>query len=317
MIDSKSHILVADVGGTNTRIGLAESGQVDRKHVMSYRNANFASLGLVLREYRHSMELPEIDAVVAAVAGPVRNGIGRLTNLDWVVSDQELVEYGQAPIGHVLNDLQAQGYGLEGADLRPLHANTGFKPDPTETQLVIGIGTGFNCAPVFPTRHGPYVAVSEAGHANLPVWNERSKNLAQFLKSLHGFAAVEETLSGRGLVHCYRSLDENLPILDPAEILRHAANDDASPSAQAVDLFCGCLGRVLGDLSLVHLPFGGVILIGGMARAVAPFLDHFSFKEEFAAKGRFSQFMSQFEIFILHDDFAALDGCARFAGQIR
>ena len=65
-----------------------------------------------------------------------------------------------------------------------------------------------------------------------------------------------------------------------------------------------------GNLSLIHLPFGGVYLSGGVARAFKPYLDQFGFDTAFRDKGRFAGFMSNFTVHVIEDDYAALTGCA-------
>jgi glucokinase len=70
------------------------------------------------------------------------------------------------------------------------------------------------------------------------------------------------------------------------------------------------LGAVSGDLALTTLPFGGVWLVGGLARAFAPYLLSMGFVQAFRDKGRFSGFMEQFGVEVVEDDSAALTGCA-------
>jgi glucokinase len=70
------------------------------------------------------------------------------------------------------------------------------------------------------------------------------------------------------------------------------------------------LGAVAGNLALIQLPFGGVYLIGGVARAMAPWLDEFGFPAAFRDKGRFAGLMDGFGVGVVEDDFAALTGCA-------
>jgi glucokinase len=70
------------------------------------------------------------------------------------------------------------------------------------------------------------------------------------------------------------------------------------------------LGTVVGNLSLIHLPFGGVWLIGGVARAFTPYMERFGFAEAFRDKGRFEAFMRDFSVSVIEDDYAALTGCA-------
>jgi len=304
--------IVADVGGTNTRVGLAENGRCDRASVARFRNAEFASLGDLLSRYLagHPGTVP--GSACVAVAGPVRGGTGRLTNLDWNVSEASLCLATGARRGHVLNDLAAQGHALDMVPLQPVHP-VAASADPAETRLVIGVGTGFNAAPVYRRPSGLMVAASECGHVTLPVWNDASRHLARGLTESHGFASVEELLSGRGLPNAFAILTGSPAPDEPRDILAAAAAEPTGRAAGVLDTIIGTFGRVVGDLALTHLPFGGIVLIGGMARAYLPFLAAHGFFEGMTDKGRFADFMAQFPLFVMEDDFAALDGCAQFA----
>ena len=64
--------------------------------------------------------------------------------------------------------------------------------------------------------------------------------------------------------------------------------------------------------ALIHLPFGGLYLIGGVARAMTPYMQEFGLTEAFRDKGRFGEFMHSFSLHVVEDDFAALTGCAAY-----
>ena len=68
-----------------------------------------------------------------------------------------------------------------------------------------------------------------------------------------------------------------------------------------------------GDLALIHLPWGGMYLIGGLARAIEPFLAAHGFEAGLKDKGRFSDLIGEFPIHLVEDDFSALTGCAEYA----
>ena len=77
-------------------------------------------------------------------------------------------------------------------------------------------------------------------------------------------------------------------------------------------MYIHILGQELGNLALIHLPFGGLYLIGGMARAMTPYFDRFGLKDHFTDKGRFGGFMANFSVTVVEDDYAALTGCAAY-----
>ncbi len=311
--------LVADIGGTNTRVALAHGADVVAASVRRFHNDEFAGLEAVLRAYLADQGEVDCDSACVAIAGPVRDGRGTLTNLDWTIDEATLARATRAETVAVLNDLQAQGHALgfiSDANLREV------LPGPcgpeAGSQLVIGIGTGFNAAPVHHLGAARLVVPAESGHGDLPIRTERELALTRHLQAAHGFAEVEDVLSGRGLqnVHawlCAEAGDAGPPARSTTIL---AGLGDDPRATEAVSFFVTMLGRVAGNLALDHLPFGGVFLAGGMARAVAPHLAACGFAEAFRDMGRFGDFMLQFGVFVIEDDFAALTGSAAHMARL-
>lgn len=306
--------LVADVGGTNTRCALADGRDVLPDTIRRYRNADFPGLESVLRKFIEEEGDVDCRAACVAIAGPVRDGRGTMTNLDWTMDHETVARAARAETVAILNDLQAQGHAIgHVADGNIRTVVHGPEAKPHETRLVIGVGTGFNAAPVLETAGGRFVAPSECGHANLPIRTEAELRLCQFVSTAHGFPAIEDVLSGRGLSRVYSWITEEAGApreIGAAEIMAaHEAGSDAR-ATEAAAVFSRILGTVCGNLALIHLPFGGIYLVGGVARSIAPHLDGFGFDEAFRDKGRFAGFMSNFGISVIEDDYAALTGCA-------
>lgn len=307
--------LVADIGGTNTRVALAEGARVLEDTVRKYPNSEFPGLETVLRQYIADEDNVDCAGACVAVAGPVRDGVGELTNLDWSFDKDTLFRATKAEKVAVLNDLQAQGHAL------PFITEDKFNhviksaepPNRHAARLVIGIGTGFNAAPVFNTEKGVLVPPSESGHANLPIRTEDDLRLLRYVETAHGFPAVEDVLSGRGLqrVYAWLASETGAPAeKSSAEIMTAVAAGTDELADEAVRTFIRILGTVAGNLTLIQLPFGGVYLIGGMARAMAPYFDRFGFAAAYRDKGRFAGFMNNFSVSVVEDDYAALIGCA-------
>ena len=315
MIHPKNkYALVADIGGTNTRVALADGRQVRGETIRRYSNADYPGLETVLRRYIDDEGGVDPIAACVAVAGPVRDGRATMTNLNWTIDKDTLTCATKAKTVAILNDVQAQGLALgylDDANIRTIiDGPTGL---PNAARLVVGVGTGFNAAPVFDTDKGRLVTPSESGHANLPIRTERELRLCQFVSNAHGFPAVEDVLSGRGLERVYAFLGEEVGISAEAKAkdIMAACADGSDPRAtEAAQVFTQILGTVCGNLSLIQLPFGGVYLVGGVARAFAPFLTEFGFGDAFRDKGRFSGFMGNFRVSVIEDDYAALTGSA-------
>lgn len=306
--------LVADIGGTNTRVALADGRNVLSETVRRFANVDFPGLESVINRYSDDMGGVDAKAACVAVAGPVRDGRADMTNLDWTIDKDTVARAARAETVAVLNDLQAQGHALGFIDPSNLRQIVDF-PDasPHAAKLVVGVGTGFNAAPVFETEAGRYVTPSESGHVNLPAQTPDELDLADYISTAHGFPSVEDVLSGRGLERVYAWLGhrEGKPAEKRASEIMAGCNDGSDTRAvEAARVFSQMLGTVVGNLALTQLPFGGIYLVGGVSRAMGPHLRNFGFVGALRNKGRFSGFMHNFGVAVIEDDYAALTGSA-------
>lgn len=313
---SQNCFIVADVGGTNTRVALSRGAHVLAETIRRYRNADYSGVEPVLRDYLTTQQNTAPVAACVAVAGPVRDGKARLTNRDWQMDEASIAEATGADHVALLNDLQAQGYALDHVgDSDLLLVRAAAQAPEGAAKLVVNLGTGFNASPVFMTPSGPYVATSESGHATMPVRTEQDLALCAFVERRHGFAGIDDILSGRGLEHVYAFLSHQAGanrLVDSATIIRGCTDRSDPVAVEAVAYFIRLTALVMGNLALVQLPFGGIYLVGGLSSAIAPFLEAAGFDQAFRDKGRFAGFMDSFSIHVVQDDYAALRGMAAY-----
>lgn len=312
-------LVVADIGGTNTRVALAEGEVLREDTIRRYRNAEFPGLESILAKFVSETLPGDVAGACVAVAGPVRDGRASLTNRDWSIDEGTVARPTKAPTVAVLNDLQAQGHALGRIAPENLVEIVGATGAANGDKLVIGVGTGFNCAPVYELDGRRLVSPSEAGHANMPIRTDEDLELLRFVETAHGFPAIEDVLSGRGLERIYAWLAhrEGSPAeRTAAEIMASCESGDDERALTAARTFVRILGTVAGNLALIHLPFGGVYLVGGVARAFTPFYEPMGFRAAFADKGRFAGFMQNFSVSVIEDDFAALSGCAAHLSRL-
>jgi len=308
--------LVADIGGTNTRVALARGPIVERATVMRYANADHADLDRVLARFLSDTAIAShaITGICVAAAGPVQDGVARLTNLDWHIDRATLGDSLGAGKVAVLNDLQAQGHAIGHIDAADLDVIIAQPQAPAHAaKLVVGLGTGFNACPVFDTDLGRFVPPSEAGHVSLPALGGSMGALTAAMIADFGFASVEEVLSGRGISYLHHVLHGQTS--DPAQIMTDLAAGEPRACATAA-AFVQIMGAVIGDLALSHLPFGGIYLVGGVSRAIGPYLARYGFADHLRAKGRFAGFMDRFGVSLVRDDYAALTGCASHLSKL-
>lgn len=314
--------ILADIGGTNTRVALAEGRRVLSGSIRRFPNADYKARGQdiaqILRDYL-AQTGETVSGVCVAAAGPVQDGVATMTNLDWVMDAARLTAATGARHCAILNDLQAQGHAL--GHIAPENLNRIVDgPDEDGPMLVVGLGTGVNAAPVHGSGPARIVAPSECGHVNMPIRTEEDLRLMRFVEAglkARGETAhcgVEEVLSGRGLANLHSFVaaeaggeskaasSEVLAMLDRGE----------RTAAEAARLYTHVLAQTLADLALIHLPYGGIFLIGGMARAMTPHLGANGFGKSFRELRRVDLLTKNFPITVVEDDYAALTGCAAF-----
>ncbi len=306
--------LVADIGGTNTRVALAYGTHVDPKSIKRYRNAEHPDgIEPILKDYLSGTDIRPVAACID-MAGPVKDGVGELTNLDWTVVDSNVAEATGAGLVSLLNDMQAQGIAVAYADEDNVHSVVkGAAGDHDDTRLVVNVGTGLNAAPVYRKNGQTMVPPAESGHITLPVQTEEELRLKNWIVEKTGETpGLEDVLSGRGFERIYAWLcDENgagVPLKAP-EIMGKAEIGDPT-AMKAVRMFVHFMGRYSGNLALITVPLGGVYLVGGVARHFLPYLEEHGFADAFRDKGRFADYMDQFPVYLVSDDYAALSGCA-------
>ena len=319
--------ILADIGGTNTRVALAEGRQVCLDSIRRFPNGDYQARGQdiahVLRDYLDQTGA-RVTGVCVAAAGPVQDGVATMTNLDWVIDADKLARATGASRVAILNDLQAQGQALGHIPAEKLLC---VIPCPADVgpMLVVGLGTGVNAAPVHPGPQGRVVPASECGHVNMPVRSEEDFLLARFVEAKlraageSPHAGVEEVLAGRGLanLHAFAAHAAGHPSsLSSAEVLAALDQGDAI-AAHAARLYVHILGQMLADLALIHLPYGGIYLIGGMSRAMSPHFPRFGLEQHFREPRRVDLLMTDFSVTVVEDDYAALTGCAAYLDAVR
>ncbi len=319
--------ILADIGGTNTRVALADGARVRLDSIRRFPNEDYQARGQdiahVLKDYL-AQSGASVSGVCVAAAGPVQDGIATMTNLDWVMDAAKLSGATGARKVAILNDLQAQGQALGHIPAANLRRVIDGPVKTGAPMLVVGLGTGVNAAPVHPGPFGRVVPPSECGHVNMPVRTDEDFRLVRFVEArlrAEGevpHVGVEEVLAGRGLanLHAFAASEAGRPeSLTSAEVLAALAKGDPV-AAHAARLYVHILGQMLADLALIHLPYGGIFLIGGMSRAMTPSFGALGLGAQFREQRRVDLLQQEFSVTVVEDDYAALTGCAAYLESV-
>ena len=317
-------ILAGDIGGTNTRLAVFESGGGSRREPCSqtYPSTAFAGLEEVLADFLTGVD-PPCHRACFGVAGPVSGRRVQVTNLPWVI-DADRIErrFGFDRVA-LINDLEAVAWGVPG--LAPEDRKTLSRGSGSQVQgnaALIAAGTGLGEAGLYwdGRRLRPFAC--EGGHATFSPTTDQEWALRTFLARQHGHVSWERVVSGPGLVaiHDFLSASNGSPDRsgretsgDPAAIVA-AARDEGSPTArEAVRLFVRLFGVEAGNLALKVMAVGGVYLAGGIAPRLADWLDEGGFMQGFTDKGRMRPLLEAMPVHLILDEAIALKGAARRA----
>lgn len=313
--------LVGDVGGTNARLALTD-GQGHIRNPRTFPCKDYASLTDIIAEYIETTAgKKRPPRAVLAVAGPVVDGEIEFTNLDWVVSEGDLLAHFEFEAIELINDFAAQALAcplLEGPDLRVLGPNLhrGSREHP---MLALGAGTGFGVAGLARSERGDVPIATEGGHAGFAPCDDVEIEVLKRLTAKYGRCSTERLLSGQGLYDLYTilaALKGEAPVLkDEAEVTREGLVGDPLAS-ETLDRFCLILGSVAGDLALTFGARGGVFVSGGIAPRIAERLAAGGFRARFEDKGRLSDYLQGVPTYLVLHPYPAIVGAARALEQL-
>ncbi len=307
--------LVGDVGGTNARLALIDAeGRV--RNLQIYSAADYATLGDIIADYLdQTVGRKRPPRAVIAVAGPVLDGEIEFTNLDWQVSEGELLAQFEFEAVRLINDFAAQALAcplLTGDSLRPLGPKLRGGSDCP--MLVLGAGTGFGVAGLARSERGDMAVSTEGGHAAFAPSDDVEVEVWSRFRARHGRVSIERILSGRGLFELYgvlASLNQVEPVLADEKAVYDAATKGDALANETLDRFCGILGSVAGDLALSFGARGGVFVSGGIAPRMADRLASGTFRARFEDKGRLTPYLEQIPTSLVLHPYPALIGAAR------
>ena len=317
-------ILAGDVGGTKTVLALCQDdGTVVREQTFpSGEHATFDEIadGFVGSE--------RVIAVGIGVAGPVVDGVAKITNLPWTIDAGNLARRFGHPV-ELLNDLQATAIGMLDVPADRWVVLQDGPIGPRATIAVVAPGTGYNEALlVFDGRR--YRALpAEAGHADFAPGTDDEVALAGFLRGKYGdHVSYERVLSGAGIGDLYTFwraqlgdepawLTEALASGDRNAAITRAALAGRDPAAvRALAMFAAVLGAEAGNAALRGMAVGGIAIGGGIPPKIVPALQQPAVLARLHAKGRFAPWMAGLAVRVCLEPHAALMGAVRTAREL-
>jgi glucokinase len=313
--------LVGDVGGTNARFAVVDAqGHVRNPRVFPAKE--YAGISDVIAEYLETTcGRWRPPRAVIAVAGPVVDGEIEFTNLDWQISEGDLLAAFEFEAVKLINDFAAQALAaprLRHEELRPIGPKP-IRPGSDGPMVVLGAGTGFGVAGLARGDRGDIAVATEGGHAHFAPTDEVEVQVLRHFQAIFGRVSVERIVSGPGIFELYRAMaaieGKRAVAEDEKGVAEAAARGD--PLAEAtMDRFCAIMGSVAGDIALTFGARGGVFVSGGIAPKIADRLVASDFRRRFEDKGRLSGYMQQIPTSLVLHPYPAIVGAARELEQM-
>lgn len=344
-------VLVADIGGTNARFALAvpqPDGGVVLTARQSLRTAAFDGPDAAAHAYLAGIDARPLRAAFC-VAGPVTDGLFRFTNCPWRLDPVALPRALGLSAFRLLNDFEALALGLPAlpaAAVRPLGGpvwpdgsgalgrsgvpvqSDDVQPDDGQSDdrtvmAVIGPGTGLGVGCCLLRPGGPIALPGQGGHIGLVAADPAEAAVIDAARralpaGADGHVSAEWLLAGPGIPRLHRA---RLAVAGkpadgrstPEAIVAGAEVDADADCAATLDLLCGLLGSVAGDLALTLGARGGVFIAGGILPRFADRLAASRFRARFDAKGQMADYVRAIPTGLILSDDIALLGCSAAA----
>lgn len=321
-------ILAGDIGGTNTRLAFFNlaQGRPQLFKISVYPSRQHAGLDEIVSRFVAENGNLHPEAACFGIAGPVRNGRVVASNLPWIVEGAKLAGELQLHEAILLNDLEANAWGIPALASSDVVALNRVEGNPAGNQAIIAAGTGLGEAGMYWDGKQHHIFASEGGHTDFAPRNALEMDLLRYLEDRFGHVSYERIVSGPGLVNVYHFLRDTGRGNEPAWLTAEMAQSDPGAaiskaalegrcelSGQAVDLFVSIYGAEAGNLALKIMSVGGVYLGGGIAPKLLTKLSGPLFMQAFLGKGRMQSLLESIPVKVITNDKAALLGAARCA----
>jgi glucokinase len=280
-------ILVADIGGTKTRIAVVNKEIQDRVVLPTSQKA-INELVIIAKKYK-------VSEIGIGAAGPHIGDTIKLTNAKVIISKKAIEEKTGAKVT-LFNDLEALGYSLKtNIKKRCLKKGSG-----KGAKAIISVGTGLGKTIV--CTHCQKPLPSEVSKTLIPITSAKE---LQLIEKIAKNPMYEDMLSSRGIVNLYAKLQSKYNVQKNPTMHEITKMNDPCKKA-TYTLFAKILARLAKQTILDNFAIGGIYLAGGILKHnqkeyIAKFIKEMSDK---------NPLISKTPIWILEDENATLEGIA-------
>ena len=320
-------ILAGEIGATRTRLAAFETEGNRLQCVVekTFMSQQHDGLSGILADFIKTEGIP-VHSACLGVAGPVRAGRSKISNLPWVIDAREVAKQLKLNLVGLLNDLEAYAYGIDGLESKDFITLSEGAEEAEGNRAIISAKTGLGIAGLYwdGFRHHPFAC--EGGHSDFAPRNDLQMELLAYLQKKYGRISCERILSGPGIRNIYDFLRDAHKAEEP-EWLRTAMSAAPDPPAlisqmalegkapicnQALSIFVSVFGAETGNCALNFMSTGGIFIGGSIAAKIVSKMKAPVFLESFLDKGRMETILKDMPVKIVANDDSGMIGAARY-----
>lgn len=317
-------VLAADIGGTKANLSLytISVNGMQPGVTKQYHSASYKSAAEIFTTFFTETGIEKPGSICIGIAGPVVNGKAHLVNLPWNITMQEVQDASGVQHVTLLNDLEANAFGLamlKDEDFITLHQGNPYPGNAA----IIAPGTGLGEAGLFWDGQFYRPFATEGGHTDFAPRTDLDTDLHNYLKKIHGIVSWEHLVSGPGIASTYNFLrdvkgmeepawlKENMQVENPSAAISEAAlQNKAGICTETMQLFVQYTARLCTIMALKIKATGGIYLSGGIPPKIAPLFNQDIFMQTYLQCDRQQELVEIVPIKIIMNDKAPMFGAA-------
>jgi glucokinase len=301
--------LLADIGGTNARFALQSGAGFDDVEVLAC--ADYPTLGEAMQAYLgkaagRGLAVERVRHAALAIANPVEEDRVSMTNHHWSFSIEELRRQQGLATLLVVNDFAALAMSLPHLAAEGRERVGGGIELPNRPIGLIGPGTGLGVSGVIPAGSRWIALAGEGGHVSFAPSTKEEVAILEALWEEYGHVSAERLLSGMGLELIHWALTGKR--IDAPGITGAAIDGSCADCVKTVEVFCGVLGSVAGNVALTLGATGGMYIGGGIVPRLGKLFTESAFRARFEDKGRLSPYLARIPTYLITEQYPALRG---------
>src|SRR5258708_6818120 len=143
-------ILSGEIGATRTRLAAFETEGNSLKRVVEklYMSQEHSGLSGIITDFIRTEGIP-VQSACFGVAGPVKRGRSKISNLPWTIDARELAKQLKLNTVGLINDLEAYAYGIDALDSKDFVTLNEGSGDEEGNRAVISARTGLGMAGLY------------------------------------------------------------------------------------------------------------------------------------------------------------------------